>query len=126
MQNSRLFPDFFQNNNFFFQTQGYQIKTLEKLKEQGFFHGALQTYREDWIRFDQHEKNFTCKALIVTFKTTQYFLPFFQDFISIFQTFSRSGKLLGKFQDLFKGSRLCKNSDDKILAKLTVFGDSDF
>ena len=22
MQNSRLFPDFFQNNNFFFQTQG--------------------------------------------------------------------------------------------------------
>ena len=24
-QNSRLFPDSFQNNNFFFQTQGYQI-----------------------------------------------------------------------------------------------------
>ena len=72
------------------------------------------------------KKNFTCKALFVNFKTTQDFLPFFQDFISIFQTFSRSGKLLGKFQVLFKGSRLCKNSDKKILAILTVFGDSDF
>ena len=70
------------------------------------------------------KKHFTCKTLIiVTFKTTQDFLPFFQDFISIFQTFSRSGKLLGKFQDLFKNSRLFKNSDNKIL---TVFGNSDF
>ena len=25
IQNSRLFPDFFQNNSIFFQTQGYQI-----------------------------------------------------------------------------------------------------
>ena len=30
------------------------------------------------------------------------FLPFFQDFICIFQTFSRSGKLLGKFQDFLR------------------------
>ena len=34
IQNSRLFPDFFQNNNFFFQTHGYQIgdqkRTLKK------------------------------------------------------------------------------------------------
>ena len=71
-------------------------------------------------------KNFTCKALIVTFKTTQDFLPFFQDSISIFQTFSRSGKLLSKFQDLFKNSRLCKNSENEILAILTVFRNSDF
>ena len=25
IQNSGIFPDFFQNNNFFFRTQGYQI-----------------------------------------------------------------------------------------------------
>ena len=35
------------------------------------------------------------------------FLPFFPDFVSIFQTFSRSGKLLGKFQDYYKNSRSC-------------------
>lgn len=61
--------------------------------------------------------------LVVAFKKI---LKTFYDFSRLYQTFSRSGKLLGKFQDLFKGSRLCKNSDDKILAKLTVFGDSDF
>ena len=42
IQNSRLFPDFFQTNNLFFQTQGYQ--TSER-QEQNFFHDALQTYR---------------------------------------------------------------------------------
>ena len=73
--NSRLFPDFFQNNNFFFQTQGYQIGD-QKMKEQSFFHDALQTCRRDWIRFDQHKKKFTCKALIVTFKKkNQDFVP---------------------------------------------------
>ena len=40
-------------------------------------------------------------------KKTQDILPFFQDFVSIFQTFSRSGKLLGKYQDFYKNSRLC-------------------
>ena len=33
----------------------------------------------------------------------------FQDFTSIFQTFSTSGKLLGKFEDIFKNSRLATN-----------------
>ena len=35
----------------------------------------------------------------------------FPDLISIFQTFSRSEKLLGKFQDFFKNLRLCTNPD---------------
>ena len=34
------------------------------------------------------------------------------DFLQLFQTFSRSGKLLGKFQDFFKNSRLCMNTDN--------------
>ena len=34
-------------------------------------------------------------------------------FISIYQTFTRSGKLLGKFQDFFKNSRLCGNPENE-------------
>ena len=51
---------FFQNNNFFFQTQGYQIgdqkRPYRKTREQSFFRGARQTYGRDWIRFDRNEK----------------------------------------------------------------------
>ena len=36
-------------------------------------------------------------------------ISFFPDIVSIFQTFSRSGKLLGKFQLFLKNSRLCTN-----------------
>ena len=84
------------------------------MKEQSFFHDALQTYKREWIRFDQHthtQKHLICKALSVhvTLKKRKDFLPFFQDFNSISQTFSRSEKLLGKFQDFFKNSRLCTN-----------------
>ena len=53
-------------------------------------------------------KNIFCKVL-VALKKTQTFLPFFVDFISTFQTFSTSGKLLGKFHDFFKNSRHCMN-----------------
>ena len=45
----------------------------------------------------------------MAFKKTPDFLPFFQDFTSIFPTFPGSGKLPGKFQDFFKNSRLCMN-----------------
>ena len=37
------------------------------------------------------------------------FTIFFPGFFSVFQTFSRSGKLLGKFQAFFKNLRLCMN-----------------
>ena len=56
-----FFPDFFQNNNFFFQTLSYQnrwaIETLKKEQEQSFINDALQTYRWDWTWFHQQEKN---------------------------------------------------------------------
>ena len=42
-------------------------------------------------------------------KTSRLLTIFFPDFNSFFQTFSKSGKLLGKFQDFFKNSRLCTN-----------------
>ena len=35
--------------------------------------------------------------------------PFFQDFAFNFHTFSRSGKVVSKFPDFFKNSRLCTN-----------------
>ena len=57
-------------------------------------------------------KKLTYKVLVVALKKkTQDFLSFFPDFISIFQTFSRSGKLLGKFQDFFKNSRVYANPE---------------
>ena len=75
------------------------------MKEQSFFHDALQTCRRDWIRFDQHKKKFTCKALIVTFKKKPRLC-------TPFKTLSlpyKLRKLLGKFEDFFKIWRLCTN-----------------
>ena len=64
--------------------------------------------------FDQNEKLeiFTYKTLHVTWQNKIRLFPIFSDFISIFQTFCRSGKLLGKFQDFFKNSRLCTNPEE--------------
>ena len=56
---------------------------------------------QDWIRFDKNNKKI---HLLKTF----YHVP---DFISIFKTFSRSGKLLGKFQYFFKNSGLYTNPE---------------
>ena len=61
--------------------------------------------RRDWIRFDQHEKHLTSKALAVAFKTNKKILrhfTIFPNFIFIFQTFSRSGKLLRQISKLFQ------------------------
>ena len=49
IQNSRLFPDLFPNNNFFFQTSGSQIGSINrdlKMQEQKLFCGVLQTYEQ--------------------------------------------------------------------------------
>ena len=58
----------------------------------------MRCKRTGEIEYDltNRKKNFTCNALFVALKT---FFTIFPDFISIFQTFSRSRKLLGKFQD---------------------------
>ena len=57
------------------------------------------------MRFDQHEKHLTSKALAVAFKTNKKILrhfTIFPNFIFIFQTFSRSGKLLRQISKLFQ------------------------
>ena len=68
----------------------------------------------DYDGFDQNEKLEICtyKAVYVTWEKKTRLFTIFSDFISIFQTFSRSGKLLGKFQDFFKNSRLCTNPEE--------------
>ena len=44
--------------------------------------------------------------------------PIFQDFASNFHTFSRSGKVVRKFPDFFKNSRLCTNPVKKTLLRV--------
>ena len=51
------------------------------------------------------KKKITYKAFIVALKKKIKL----NTFLRFFQTFSRSGKFLGKFQDYFKDSRLCMN-----------------
>ena len=75
IQNSRVFKTFFQNNNFFFQTQGYQIGqwSIETLttQVQSFFNDALQKNGRDRIRFDQNKNKFIDKALAAFKKKTK-------------------------------------------------------
>ena len=89
-----LFWDFFQNNNFFFHTQNYQIgDQWRPLKNEGkkcIFHDALQTYKWDWIRFGQHKK----KISLLTFKKT---------LSRLYQYFFQVWKVAGQI------SRLCMN-----------------
>ena len=68
------------------------------MKEQSFFHDALQTYKREWIRFDQHThkiKHLTCKALSVhvTLKKLKTFYHFFKN--------------LALFSRLFAGLKNC-------------------
>ena len=98
IQNSRLFPDSRLSNR-------WSIETLKKCRNKAF----SMTCRRDLIRFDQQEKNFTCESLLFQKKRKK---PFLQT--SIFQPFSRSGKLLDKFLDFFKNLRLCTNPEEQI------------
>ena len=109
---SRVWTDFWIQNSRFFQTFSKTItsfsrltsnrwakETLRKEQEQSFINDTLQTYRQDWKWFDQQEKNFTCKALVVALK--KHFTIFsrlylyFPDFFQVencranFKTFSR-------------------------------------
>ena len=106
IQNSRFFPHFFKNCNFFFQTQVYQrgeqYRSFKK-QEQSFTNNTLQMYRWDWIKFDQQEKNFTCKALDVAFKKllTIFFrlYLYFPDFPSIWWA---NSTIFKEFNTLYK------------------------
>ena len=76
------------------------------LQEQSFFHDRQARLN----KISQTQKTFHLRSTCCSFKKkNQDFLPFFQDFTSILQTFSGSGKVLGKCQDVFKNSRLCTN-----------------
>ena len=81
-------------------------RDLKKTRGQSFFIDMQPEIEKDLTNM---KKNFSLCSTCCSFKKNQDFLRFFQDFTSIFQTFSRSGKLLGKFQDFFKNSRLCAN-----------------
>ena len=54
----------------------------------------------------KRRKKITQALVVALKKKLKGFLPFFPDFISILQTFAKSGKLVGKRQDFFKNSRL--------------------
>ena len=69
------------------------------MQEQSFSYDVMQTYGRVWIRFEKkNEKKFTYKVVVVASKAKHKSRIFtiFRDFIYIFQSFSRSGKLLGK------------------------------
>ena len=82
-------------------------RDLNKRKNKAFLWCAAK-YGRDWLRYDQNEQNFTYKAL-VAFKKSRIYL--FSRLHLYFLCFSRSGKLLGKFQDFFKNSRHCTNPE---------------
>ena len=79
---------FFPKQHFFFQTQGYQNRwPIETLKKAG-------TKLFSWFKLGHKNKS--------KFHS-----------ISICHTFTRSEKLLDKFQDFFKNSRLCANPENE-------------
>ena len=68
--NSVLFPDLFPRQWFLFPDSRLSDRSvvnrdIKKTQEQSFFHDRLQKYGRNWIRFDQNEKIFTYKALVV-------------------------------------------------------------
>ena len=83
-----FFQTFFHNNNFFFR-----LKVIKSVINRGmnkaFLYNALkQKYAQ---------------------KNSRLFLSFFQTLSPFSRLFLRSWKLLGKFHDCFKTSRLCTN-----------------
>ena len=55
------------------------------------------------------KKTFTSKALIVTFKKTQDFLPFFKTLSLFSRLFPSVGNCWANFQDFFNNLRLWMN-----------------
>ena len=77
IQNSRLHPDFFAKNMSL--SNRWSTETFKKRRKKAF----SMTCRRDWIRFDKHEKHFSCEALVVAFKkrkTSTIFTSIFQHF----------------------------------------------
>ena len=101
IQNSRLFP-----KQYFF----FRLKVIKQVINRDLKNTGTKLFSWVQVRLNKiqpKQKIFTHKALVVAYKKNSFF-PFSRLYL-YFQTFSRSGKLLGKFQDFFKNSRLCTN-----------------
>ena len=67
---------------------------------------SSMTCRRDWIRFDQHKKKFHLWSTCCSFQKNSKLFTIFSRLSLFFQTFSRSEKLPGQFQEFFKNSTL--------------------
>ena len=78
------------------------------MQGKAIFHDVLQTYGQDWIRFDKNKKIIKHSLCSFEKKKTQDSFTIFPDFISILLTFSglENGWAM---QDFSKNSRLCMN-----------------
>ena len=109
-----FFETYLQNDNFSFQTQGYQIGVNrdKKTLEQSLLHGVLQMHGRDWIRFDQNGQHFTSKALVVALKKKinklQTFYHFsrlnlhFPDFFQVWKIAGQISRLFQEFKTLYE------------------------
>ena len=114
-----FFQIFLQNNDFFFQTQGLNNQIGDQynrdIKNAGtkLFAWCAVNAQARLNKISPKQKIFLFQlALVValnTRKKNSRLFTIFPFFISIFQTFFRSGKLLGKFQHFLENSRLRTN-----------------
>ena len=101
--------------------QGRWSTEILRTPEQSFFHCTLQTYGLIWMsKFEQNEKKFTSRALVVALKkklkTYNHFSRLFLHFPDFFQAW----KIARQTSWLFKNSRLCTNPvNRKVSAKVT-------
>ena len=80
------------------------------MQEQSFFHDMQARFDKIWPT--RKKFHLWVTSLSKKKKEKKRILPFLQT--SIFQPFSRSGKLLDKFLDFFKNLRLCTNPEKQI------------
>ena len=108
-----FFQTFFWNNNFFLQTRDYQVgdQYMQTLKNVGtkVFSLCSPSVRARLNHIDQNNTKTSLKSTSCSFEKNSRLFTIFPDFVSTFQTSSRSGKLLGKFQAFLKNWRICTN-----------------
>ena len=75
------------------------------------------------MAFD-HRGKIHVLSTFCSFKNKLQTFDYFSRLVSIFKTFSKSRKLLGKFQAVFKNSRLCPNPVSSRVEGFTQTGPS--
>ena len=113
---SRLFPDIFPKQ-FFPDLMLPNRWSIETLKNLFFSKCTANVSNHETVLYNADKGelwNFSfsdympwLRALVVALKKKLQTFYNFPDLVSNFQTFSMPGKLLCKFQDFFKNSRLC-------------------